>query len=725
MSKNKYICTTSIAVLCAYCGIAGSAVMSKYGEIQSVKNYSSNPFWTPDSPYNMRMPTPIYATGPDLNTETCNNTVAALVGSYCSSNNNCTNKQLSDVRPTIMVQLSQLPGANYATSCGGYIDSAFKNYKKNHGNLSTGINIVQTNKPKTTLTLTPATNSTKVTKTDGVAERTAELERLQSITTPSSQLTAADFPKTIADISFVDRVANATAGYEPYKDLKAYKIPKFETEQEYYARMESVLKHNINYETYKGRPTKQSPTSYLTGRGAKIAWTPSRDNSIFRGWCADESLTLKPDECDTNCQMTPSIDPMDRADKMFYACWECEDGHELKNHQCGCPDPDYMDPKKNCDCTKQLPGLLKKSSDGMKCECKNGMDITSGCKCVGPYTTQNPTTHQCECLPPYEQKDPNDINQGCQCRDPLARGQEDNNCNVVCPDGNALMNPLDNCKCPTRTRQSGNECVCENGTGNPPDCTCPDPNADHKDPTSCACYPSNFMDNSDCGCLGKSTWNDTDKKCECPIDSSNLLTLGVVLRGEATLSSLRDYIKTHCDCPPEAPNFNTSTNQCEEDASGNTGDRYEVWACLGYPSNIQTVLNERKNNGNSMLDKWGKYCYTIPRDMTNCIDFSYLTSTTSPVNRIFYSIKPDTNFGIQVLTGSLTAPGGELTKGEVDSFIGELISNISDVTRECTSSRREWFLFFDKLPSTGTSLTPYKALCIGGTSCTPGTITTY
>ncbi len=708
LSRRKYIFATSVAVFCAYCGVSQSAVMSKYGEIQPVNKYSSNPFWTPDSPYNLRFPSPIYATGPDLNTETCNNTVAALVNSYCSANNNCSKLQVSDVRPKIMVQLSQLPGHNYATSCGGYIDNAVKEYKKNHGNSFSGINVVQ--QPKTTkpLSLTGVVTSQPKTKSDGVAERTAELEQVQSMTTQTIDVVETDFPKTIADLSFVDRVANATAGYEPYKDLKSYHIPKFETEQEYYSRMESVLKHNINYETYNGKPKSKSPTSYLTGRGAKITWHPTREYSTFKGWCENEDLTLNPDDCPANCPMEPSIDPMSKSDKSFYACWECDAGIDLIKHNCGCPDT-HMDVKNNCECK------LKKLShrDGDKCVCNDPrLDIDSDCKCpVGSHMTQDPSTGICACRDPYK-TDPSDANK-CICQN---GGDPNSNCS--CPDPNMDSN----CQCPAGTHKESNQCVCDNGAGNPPDCTCPNPNADHKDPNaSCACYPSDFM-GSDCGCWGISTWNDTSKKCVCPItDTSNL-----AIPEWATVTGA-------CTCPPTKPNFNSTTKRCEEDASGNTGDRYLVWECLGYPGNIQTVLNERKNNGNSMLDKWSTYCYTIPKDITNCIDFSHLTSTTSPVNRIFYSIKPDTNFGQQNLTGRLTAPGGELTKGEVDSFIGELISNISDVTRECTSPRREWFLFFDKLPSTGygytttdvTSLTPYKALCIGGTGCTPGTITTY
>ncbi len=501
--------------------------MSKYGEIQPVNKYSSNPFWTPDSPYNLRFPSPIYATGPDLNTETCNNTVAALVNSYCSANNNCSKLQVSDVRPKIMVQLSQLPGHNYATSCGGYIDNTVKEYKKNHGNSFSGINVVQ--QPKTTkpLSLTGVVTSQPKTKSDGVAERTAELEQVQAMTTQTIDVVETDFPKTIADLSFVDRVANATAGYEPYKDLKSYHIPKFETEQEYYSRMESVLKHNINYETYNGKPKSKSPTSYLTGRGAKITWHPTREYSTFKGWCENEDLTLNPDDCPANCPMEPSIDPMSKSDKSFYACWECDADHTMiRDHYCECPDKKHMNEK--CEC---LPKNITKL-DGDKCVCNDTtLDIDSGCKCpAGSHMTQDPTTGMCACRNPYE-NDPSNPSV-CKCKDP--NGDPNNGCNV------------------------------------PPPEPCPDPNADHKDPNaSCACYPSDFM-GSDCGCWGISTWNDTSKKCVCPItDTSNL-----AIPELATVTGA-------CTCPSTKPNFNPTAKRCEEDAStpSDDGETYAVLQC--------------------------------------------------------------------------------------------------------------------------------------------------
>ena len=128
--KNKHLKSLSfvmIGVLCTFCAGAAS-LFSNYGQIQNVQNYSSNHFWTPNYPYNQRLPQPVYAQGPDLNTEDCNRVVQSLVYVQCAARDNCRNTSLSDIRPVVMVELSNLPGANYVSSCGGYIDGIYESY---------------------------------------------------------------------------------------------------------------------------------------------------------------------------------------------------------------------------------------------------------------------------------------------------------------------------------------------------------------------------------------------------------------------------------------------------------------------------------------------------------------------------------------------------------------------------------------------------------------------
>lgn len=211
---------------------------SQYGQIQPVQKYSSNPFWTKDSPYNQRMPTPIYATGADLNTGDCNRIVTNLITSHCTSVD-CSNKRISDVRPIIMVQLSQLPGHNFATSCGGYIDGIFENYKKSYGNVST-VNVVKTIERNNNIQLDNLFKKQVGEYEAGVAARTAELDRLQKQTTPTPKVAQKDFPTTAADLSLADRTTNSAAGYEPYKDSKSYRTIKIENDASYLERLKAL-----------------------------------------------------------------------------------------------------------------------------------------------------------------------------------------------------------------------------------------------------------------------------------------------------------------------------------------------------------------------------------------------------------------------------------------------------------------------------------------------------
>jgi len=135
--KKQILKSLFFAVFCgfyAFTATATTSLFSDYGQIQNVQNYSSNPFWSPNSPYNQRMPQPIYVQGPDLNTEDCMQIVQSLVAVQCMVRDNCKDTQLSEIRPAIMVQLSQLPGHNYVSSCSGYLDGAFEKYVEQYGN---------------------------------------------------------------------------------------------------------------------------------------------------------------------------------------------------------------------------------------------------------------------------------------------------------------------------------------------------------------------------------------------------------------------------------------------------------------------------------------------------------------------------------------------------------------------------------------------------------------
>lgn len=87
---------------------------------------------------------------------------------------------------------------------------------------------------------------------------------------------------------------------------------------------DSVVYH-INYELYGGTNYAGAPTTYTYETGAVINGVPTRDNSVFNGWCTDAALQ--------NCAMTQTISH-ETGDKTFYARWKCESGYTLNNNLC-------------------------------------------------------------------------------------------------------------------------------------------------------------------------------------------------------------------------------------------------------------------------------------------------------------------------------------------------------------------------------------------------------
>ena len=227
--------------------------ISQYGLIQNVQDYSSNPFWTKDSPYNQKFPTPVYVTGPELNTADCQSTVAAMVSAYCSANNDCMDVRISDIRPFMMLQLSRMPGHNYASACSGFIDSEFESYVESH---STAMPNGTVRFP-TALDANPNYDAPEFKlenpyeKKDWTwegdewqkekKERSQELKDLQAMNGAGNEhLYRSDFPTTFADLSFTERAEVKAEGYEPYKDKSAFQPIKIESEDTYAARKQAI-----------------------------------------------------------------------------------------------------------------------------------------------------------------------------------------------------------------------------------------------------------------------------------------------------------------------------------------------------------------------------------------------------------------------------------------------------------------------------------------------------
>ncbi|MBQ8293888.1 MAG: hypothetical protein IJX89_00690 [Alphaproteobacteria bacterium] len=222
--------------------------MSKYGVIQNVQNYSSNPFWTPNSPYNQKKPQAVYVQGVDVETSDCQRIVRGLVATECATRNNCIGATLSDVRPSIMVQLSRVPGHNYATACSGFIDAEFDSYVKQYANSApTGVvafpsaTVANPNVNSPTLQIE---NPYQPNAPDWMLEMKAREQELKDLQSQNGagdvSLAHTAFPATYADLSFSERMENASAGYEPYAGTSAYKTMKIETEEQYLTRQKNL-----------------------------------------------------------------------------------------------------------------------------------------------------------------------------------------------------------------------------------------------------------------------------------------------------------------------------------------------------------------------------------------------------------------------------------------------------------------------------------------------------
>ena len=269
------------AILCIL-GLTASAATGQYGTktpfpqqglIQGVPNYSSNPFWNPNSQYNQRMPIPVYVQGTDLDTSDCQQVVAALVASFCNSRNNCRDTALDDARPTITIQLASLPNYNYVGSCAGYIDSEFASYKSKYSNAAVTNGTVAF---PTATTPNPNANAPEFEMQNPyksqlpsfyndqwgqeILERKQELQNLQSANGAGNErLVRANFPTSAADVSFENRMRNEAAGYAPYADQSAYQQIEIESEEDYINRKQQIQNAGANNNPTKPNENESSP----------------------------------------------------------------------------------------------------------------------------------------------------------------------------------------------------------------------------------------------------------------------------------------------------------------------------------------------------------------------------------------------------------------------------------------------------------------------------------
>jgi len=288
--KKGFLKSLLFSVICGFYALGATAAVSlfsDYGQIQNVQNYSTNPFWTPNSPYNQRLPQPVYVQGADLTAEDCFKVVQSLVSVQCMARDNCRNTTLADIRPTIMVQLSNLPGNNYVSACSGFIDGVFESYVAQFGtnvpNRAVGFPAATTPNPdaqqnNNTIKIQNPYKQTIPQWQQEIIERSNELQQLQQENSAGSEhLSAADFPTTYEDLSFSERMNLAAADYAQYKNMNAYVVPKFQNKKDWCAGNGAGSPECKTEEEQQGTTTAQTPDT------PNKPTTPSDNNQIPEG----------------------------------------------------------------------------------------------------------------------------------------------------------------------------------------------------------------------------------------------------------------------------------------------------------------------------------------------------------------------------------------------------------------------------------------------------------
>lgn len=206
-----------LATILFVTGASAATPFSQYGMIQNVQNYANNPFYN-NGTAQITTPRIVYATGPALTPNDCLRTVQSIVENVCFQNNYCKTTTLADVRPKIMVQLSSLPGHNYASSCAGYIDTIYEKYQKR-----------AIYAPTTPTTTAFPSAQKQVVQDSSVPKwkseynaRAAELKALQAQNPIDTTVNDADFPTTIADLSYQERMNLMADNYADYMDAQVY-----------------------------------------------------------------------------------------------------------------------------------------------------------------------------------------------------------------------------------------------------------------------------------------------------------------------------------------------------------------------------------------------------------------------------------------------------------------------------------------------------------------------
>jgi hypothetical protein len=224
----------------------GAAITYNGSDIYNVQNYSSSPFYSTGGAYNHRFPAPVYVKGPQLGAAECELAVNSAIWTQCSFRNNCANITLAEIRPAIMLELSNRTDGNY-TSCGGYIDALFNQYRQ-----QTAGAVVSTDFPSATRPadygsgIQPANPYNYGTLTPYYEQaqdmRQYQLQNMQRQVAPQPVApTPTAAPETFADLSFTERMDILREGWQdPAVGKSSYQqITNLENDTEMLTRQET------------------------------------------------------------------------------------------------------------------------------------------------------------------------------------------------------------------------------------------------------------------------------------------------------------------------------------------------------------------------------------------------------------------------------------------------------------------------------------------------------
>lgn len=179
--------------------------------IDNPTNYSSMPGYIPGSPYNYRrIPVVVQPPRNDMSSGECDMVLSGAIGAECAGGR-CANMTILGIRPRLVLRLAQISGKDYSAACAGFIDSAWDRWKSEN--------------PDAAINYSGGAPAAKPAPTLGVASGGGAFPAV-----------GGGFPTTINDVSYLDRLANTTAGLEPWADADPYKTITIENYGDYLER---------------------------------------------------------------------------------------------------------------------------------------------------------------------------------------------------------------------------------------------------------------------------------------------------------------------------------------------------------------------------------------------------------------------------------------------------------------------------------------------------------